>query len=212
MMTEQRDDEAIAALNAFHKARDDRDIFTAIFAMRAALDAAAAWHRAQSPSPLREDAGKIVVALRDLLDCLQSGGYEEEGQARDNARAVLPLAESLLGKIEAVERERDEAQVNARRCSDDYMAIRKTLAATEHQVGALQSKLAASESEKVRLREALEPFAARCDAVETFIKDRARDGGSHLMPLDGLGLSDFRRARAALTGAPPTSEDSPGLL
>lgn len=59
-------------------------------------------------------------------------------------------------------------------------------------------------AENERLREALKPFADFAEKAEQFVDARAKDGGSPLMPTRDFRLSDFKRARAALS----TSESS----
>lgn len=49
------------------------------------------------------------------------------------------------------------------------------------------------------LREAIKPFADFAEKAETFVGDRAKDGGSPILPSKDFRLSDFRRARAAIT-------------
>jgi hypothetical protein len=55
--------------------------------------------RPLEPYPVRLDTimfaleaagvGELIIALRDLVDCMRSGSYEEEGQAFLNAHALL---------------------------------------------------------------------------------------------------------------------------
>lgn len=52
--------------------------------------------------------------------------------------------------------------------------------------------------ENDRLRKALKPFADACPKVEKFIKDRANDGGSPLMPFKDFRLAHFVAARDAI--------------
>lgn len=49
------------------------------------------------------------------------------------------------------------------------------------------------------LEAALFPFAAFADSVDQFVTDRARDGGSPIMPTKHFRLAHFKAARAALT-------------
>src|SRR6185437_6518818 len=56
------------------------------------------------------------------------------------------------------------------------------------------------------LEEALRPFAAFAQTVEQFVDDRARDGGSAIMPTNHFRLADFQRAAVALTSPNPSAE------
>ncbi len=117
-MTEQPEDsEALAALDAwkgYQRRWVEAGNGNSLAQMRVALDAAAAWRRAQPTSALASDARKITEALSELLDCpdIADNDYrdEETHEAERNGRSVLPLAESLPRKIEALEKEKDEAR------------------------------------------------------------------------------------------------------
>lgn len=182
-MTEKPDPEAIAALEAYYDL-PPRTYWGGLLTqtMRRALDAAAEWRLAQPTSALADDARKIAERLRAVAECETPDVPDVDFQRRarydlqEIASATLSLAEALPGKIEALQEdieywkrefvargqkiealaeERDSAQSNARRCSDDYMAIRKTLADTEHQVDAQQSQPAEREAEIARLKKSL---------------------------------------------------------
>ena len=135
--------------------------------MRVALNAAAAWRRAQSPKPASARMRRAKeVALRLELAAMT--------QDRDDARRELADAP-------------DPADAR--------------LAALE--IGSLKEALAEAEVEKERLREALAPFASlRVARLMT-------SGLKYDFRIDA---GDIRKAIAALTGAPHTSEDSPKRL
>lgn len=59
------------------------------------------------------------------------------------------------------------------------------------------------------LVDALRPFAAFADKVEQFVGDRAKDGGSPIMPTNEFRLADFRRAAAAVRSRTPATEQKP---
>jgi hypothetical protein len=105
MTDEPNDAEAIAALDAFYPSRDafypsrkawdgsNRELY--LRDMRRALDAASAHRRAQSPSELADDARKIAEALRKAIALRGL-------MSTADVLPALSLAESLLGKIEAI--------------------------------------------------------------------------------------------------------------
>ena len=115
-----KDAEAIEASRAFARvcfeydpvrarAFDDltgRDRDFALKSMRAALDAAISYRRAQPASGLAEDARKIVGALLAIADCATPDIPDADFQRRarydlqEIARSVVFLAEALAGKIE----------------------------------------------------------------------------------------------------------------
>ncbi len=49
------------------------------------------------------------------------------------------------------------------------------------------------------LVEALKPFGAFAEKAEQFVEDRAKDGGSGIMPTKDFRLSDFKRAAALVS-------------
>jgi hypothetical protein len=59
-----------------------------------------------------------------------------------------------------------------------------------------------------RLRAALKPFADFCEKAEAFVEARAKDAGSPVLPSTDFRLSDFRKARAALTDTTPDRQGS----
>lgn len=102
----------------------------------------------------------------------------------------------------------DEAERAAFETRNDWeltLADTALLGAVKRDLSALLDRLTLLEAERERLREALEPFAAICPAVE---KTKARDGNvCHRQFLDDgsrveLTIADFQRARSAYAALP----------
>lgn len=65
-------------------------------------------------------------------------------------------------------------------------------------IAAAESRVQSLEEEVKVLREALKPFAEYAPYVDMFVKGRAAQGGSPLLPTKHFRLSHFQAARAAL--------------
>lgn len=168
MMTEQPetgaeaivvpDDEMSVAIATFEK-YDNLDDLSEI--MRHVLAATAAFRHAQPTSGLADDARKVAKSLEHLLarfmrvaeDAYFGYTFPEEV----NAAATLPLAESLPGKIEALERERGRAladkEMTEKLLGGSLYSARMAL---QSRAEAAEAQLAACDAEVARLREALE--------------------------------------------------------
>jgi hypothetical protein len=163
------------------------------------------------PSGLAEDVAKIVDALKaiEMLWFNDDFGATNSREAHFISKSAIALAESLLAKIEALERERNDWQgcaeekielfqreVDAhRKRIDEINFFEGMWRSAEKETIELEAKLAARDDEIARFREALEPFS------------KLRD--TRLM-LDAckydfrIAAGDIRRARAAL--AAPAAE------
>jgi chromosome segregation ATPase len=115
----------------------------------------------ESDEPL--ERSETVESLPGKIDALIDAKNKAQASMVESMRQMNAKAVDLdeaRKKIEALEKERDDAQTNARRCSDDYMALRKTLAETEHQVDALQSHLVTMTKERDEANELADKVAA----------------------------------------------------
>jgi hypothetical protein len=159
-----KDAEAIAALDAFYapsETHKGRPLLVKF--MRKAIDAASAFRRAQPASGLADDARKIAEVLKVYSEnycegwCGHGGNFDDCGGC--NARAALPLAESLPGKIAALEGAAFPPDMfdPAKRAKESYKDLWE--AATE---------LAAEDhKEHCRLMREIESQLAERDAVTT---------------------------------------------
>jgi hypothetical protein len=88
---------------------------------------------------------------------------------------------------------------NPEAASADYLAEKDAEVAVQLSfIELLRDEIARLLADNERLREALKPFARFAEKAEGFVEDRAKDGGSPIMPVTDFRLADFRRARAAL--------------
>ena len=104
-----KDAEAIVAITAYYGGPCSATV-TMVPSMRRAINALDAHRRAQSASGLAEDARNVMEALKWALASARNLEWLDENTlgmlAYSTANDAIPLAESLAGKIEALERER----------------------------------------------------------------------------------------------------------
>jgi len=170
--------------------------------MRAAIDALNANRREKPVSGLAEDARKVAQALEPFAKSPDVSWQIH--QARD----LWPIAESLPGKIEAMESWGTEQSCNAEilrlklesiESGGAELGLRAQAQDAINQqtmrADAAESQLAERDAEIMRLREALEPFS------NLRVTRLMVDGIKYDFRIDA---ADIRRARATL--ATPVAE------
>jgi DNA repair exonuclease SbcCD ATPase subunit len=133
------------------------------------------------PSGLAEDVAKIVDALKaiEMLWFNDDFGATNSREAHFISKSAIALAESLLAKIEALERERNDWQGCAEEKSEllqrEVDAHRKRIdesnffegmwRSAEKETIELEAKLAARDAEVAKLRDVVNALLGRIHAV-----------------------------------------------